>query len=674
MKDNFHTSKRIDVLIVTIIFIVGAFFYYAIPGNFDEISSDLAYYAIAGKDIMSGNFLLDGWYGATNTFYFLALIYGIFGRILGYNIHLIYLIPALEWGIFIAAVTGIILKYNKQLGLKKYFSILVVLAMCLSCCYVYQDYKTFGGVHLDVLLLSLPFILCLTDSMEKENIKWGWRIIAAIIGMLLAIFSDALSLYFIIFPLLLFYIFKLCWRGTQNKKAIAFNLGLTVGVVVLEKCLQMIAQRIGAIQLAWSADSITFVSKEEFFDRIAYFIEEILYIFNADIFSKDISIDNIFCFINLLLLLITIGGIVADFQELMKKNLNQLLLIIIVVQSGIFLFTNYLVLSEGAEYSTRVMYFLFASYLILVGQVDWEKLIKKLNISIPQKWIAISTIAFVIVTIGLNIANMNVNKENEEKKDDSWGRVVEVLESNNLKQGYGTFWLANITTLASGCNIYVNPVGNWIDLTKFKWLSFDTSRWDYANFVLLDNSSWDNITRDTIVDAIGEPNREIIVDGTEVRVMIYDKNIMPYINDSGAENQVDAWWDIVDADNGIKEIKVNDRHFSSWFEADESGKFTSTDEGMLIYGPWKKMGVGVYDITFYYSLEGETNSDNSVLGWADSFSVSGGIENKKEDLISGTGSVTLKNVKVRKECDDVELRMYTTVAGLTVDRIEIKRQ
>lgn len=86
MKNRLIRNDKINSIKLMGIFILGICFYYVFLGNFDSINSDSAYYAIAGKDIMDGNVLLRGWYGATNTFYFLSLVYGIFGKILGFNI------------------------------------------------------------------------------------------------------------------------------------------------------------------------------------------------------------------------------------------------------------------------------------------------------------------------------------------------------------------------------------------------------------------------------------------------------------------------------------------------------------------------------------------------------------------------------------------------------------
>lgn len=683
MKNRLIRNDKINSIKLMGIFILGICFYYVFLGNFDSINSDSAYYAIAGKDIMDGNVLLRGWYGATNTFYFLSLVYGIFGKILGFNIHLIYFVSALEWGIFSAVLMGIILKYNKQSGTNRYISVILALMMCFSSNYIYQQIKILGGVHLDVLLISIPFILCLINNIECGEIRSKWKLITASICMIVAIFSDSLTIYFVVFPMIIFLVIKIVRRDEGlNKKIVFFNLCLMVGIVILEKIWYFFAKKLGAINVLWSYGEISVVSKDELFNRLAYFVEEILYIFNADIFSKTIKFNNFLYFANFILLLISIVGVIVNFKLLIKKSLNQFLLIIIIVESCIFLFSDYLSASDvmlyatsgvaytisGVEYSTRVMYFIFSAYLIMVGQIDWDRLAKKLNVCISLKKIVICILGFALVIFGLNIKNIDIGK----KDISGWKKVVDVLENNNLKRGYGTFWLANITTLASECEIYVNPLCNGNDLSKFKWLSFDTNRWNYANFILIDDSKWDNVTRDTIVDSIGEPDREILVEGTTISVLIYDKNIMPYINDSGEERQIDSWWDIVNSDNGKKELEVNNRHFSSWFEADESGEFTSSGEGMLIYGPYKRLDIGTYDITFSYSLKNDFNNDD-ILGWADIYSAAGKVQNQKIDIISSTGSVTLKNVEVQEECDDVELRMYTTVAGVTADKIEIRK-
>ncbi len=69
--------------------------------------------------------------------------------------------------------------------------------------------------------------------------------------------------------------------------------------------------------------------------------------------------------------------------------------------------------------------------------------------------------------------------------------------------------MANITTLASNCKISVNPAcNNANDFSKYKWLSTNTDDWEYANFVLIDDSKWEGIDEQLIIDAIGEPKEK----------------------------------------------------------------------------------------------------------------------------------------------------------------------
>lgn len=164
---------------------------------------------------------------------------------------------------------------------------------------------------------------------------------------------------------------------------------------------------------------------------------------------------------------------------------------------------------------------------------------------------------FVCVINVVNISQLKITPKAEEKN--RYQKVADELEKRGLQYGYGTFWLSNVVTLTSTCNIYVNPICNSTDISKFMWLSFDTKKWEEANFVLVDDSMWDNISKQTIIESIGEPNEEVQVDN--ISIMIWDKNIMPYIDNSGANRNLDYWWDGDGTEKKIKEIDVTNKHF-----------------------------------------------------------------------------------------------------------------
>lgn len=665
-------EKIIDAIILLIIFMASYCIYYAGIVNMQNVyNSDFAYYAIAGKDILSGNVILKGWYGATNTFYFMDLIYGIAGKIFGFGIDLIYIVSSMVWGAMVTVLSYFTIRLNKGNIKGKYIRVLFMIAICYSSCYLIQIDRILGGVHLDAFLLSLAFIWVSSHYEVEAKKKSVILYIAASICLIMAIISDELVMYFAVLPMAAVYAGRLFFYKKNNDgiKENILKLSCLLFNVVISKAILRVVDSVGGIHLNWQASNILFLNREEFFDRIVFYIEEIIYLFNADLFGQKVSPESFSLMLRFLFVVLIFAGLVASFHILKNSALNQILMTIIFVEACVVVFTNYIEIY--ISYTSRIMYYTFIALALLAIQIDLKHLYNILGVSIPYKAINIASVIFVGIVLLVGITGIQTTEETTEKN--RYQKVVEILKEKGLTQGYGTFWLANATTLTSGCEINVSPASNSKDFSKYQWLSFDTERWDYANFVLVDDSNWDNITRDTIVESIGNPNEEIQVDN--IIIMIWDKNIMPYINDSGAAEQIDYWCNLDEAET-VKTIPVNNRHFYSVFEANENGVFTSNTEGQLVYGPFKNLKEGSYAITFVYSYDGgssENTLGEKVIGYVDVFSNAGNIEYAKKDITAGDGLVTIENVNVYGNCTDAELRSYVYESGVSIKEIIIEK-
>lgn len=72
---------RIRLFFLYLFLLSGIVIYIGFRGM--TVTSDYAYYVQAGQDIFSGNVFLRNWYGSTNNFYLLCLIYGFAGFLRG---------------------------------------------------------------------------------------------------------------------------------------------------------------------------------------------------------------------------------------------------------------------------------------------------------------------------------------------------------------------------------------------------------------------------------------------------------------------------------------------------------------------------------------------------------------------------------------------------------------
>lgn len=651
--------KKRNIVFLTIIFGVSFVLYYIGILNAQNVyDSDYDYYAIAGKDILSGNIFLKGWYGATNTFYFLALLYGVFGKIFGYSIGLLYIVSSFVWALFLTIVSYFVcLICNEDEEDKSGLRLLVVFTLASMSCYFSQSIKILGGCHLDALILGLVYVW----NISRNNIQWKKMVLASLC-FVLAIFSDELVLYFFALPVILVSLFKLL-KNVKNKKNLLVFV-LTIFLTGFTKVGLNILGKMGGIKLTWNTSSISFVERENLFDRIAYTIEELIYIFNADLFGKKIGTDAFIQLINFLLVCIIVGILIKNFNKLKQSFFNQILIVSGFLQVVILLFTSYIDLSIDIDYTSRIMYYFFTMVIFLLAQGDLF-VIPLLKEYKDKRKIKVMICIFLCAINVLNISQLKLIPKAEEKN--KYQKVAEELEKRKLQCGYGTFWLSNVVTLTSKCNIYVNPICNASNISKYKWLSFDTNKWKEANFVLVDDSMWDNISKQTIIESIGKPNEEIQVDN--ISIMIWNKNIMPYIDDSGANRNLDYWWD-GDGTETNKKIDVTNKHFFSQFEARDDGTFISDSEGQLIYGPYVSMKKGTYDITFEYSSPIDTKGN---IGYVDVFSASDKIEYQKQDMKINSDFVTIHNIRVKDDCEDAEMRSYVYIPNVSIKKIIVKK-
>lgn len=669
-----YKRKYLDCIILCCVFAIGFFLYYINCVNYmDFYNSDHTYYALAGKDIMSGNIFLKDWYGSTNTFYFTCLLYGIFGKFLGYSEELLYVVSSFVWASFTTLVsyyTLLIFKGEKKY--QKYMRVFLIVILLFSSCYFSQTIKILAGYHLDVLLLGTVYVWFISKEINECQMNNFLITFITSCLLLLAIWTDQLITLFLVAPIIFTLFLNLVFfKHTSIKnKIILKNLLLTIVLFVLSKVIwKVLENTFGTIQLTWSTNNIRFITYEEFFPRIAFFIEEILYLFNCDILGKTLNIQNLILIVRLLFLFVLVFGFLISIKHILKNIFNQILCTSAVVISCVILLTNYALFTDGIPYTSRLMYYFFVPAVIVFTQIEWDKVLSYIKVKISEvqiKFLGLLTLIFfsMIILVSIKPVGESVRQES------TFNKVANELVSRNLKRGYGSFWLSNVITLTSQCNVEVNPISNGFNLSKFKWLSQDTGQWDSANFILVDDSNWDNMSRETVIECVGKPDEEILIDN--VYILIWNKNIMPYIDDSGYRGKnLDFWWDL-EGEETSKHIQPTNRHFYSWFEANEQGYFTSNKEGQLLYGPFKSLDAGIYNITFYFNYE-NIDAYSEKIGYVDVFSAQNSLQHKVKDILSNDSKVTLENVVVYENCLDAELRVYADIPGITAKEIIVER-
>ena len=635
-------------------------------------NSDAAYYAVAGRDIMRGNILLDGWYGASNNLYFLAILYGVFGQIFGYSLNLIPIVSAFLWACLLTLISYVILNlYSKESGYICVIRVCLALALCFSSCFFSQNERIYAGAHFDVILIGIFYIWVISEEIELRKNHTPQLAVASVL-LILALWSDGLTRIFIVLPVLVGLIFNLLFVAAdrQRKNYCIKHLVLAITLLVTSEIILKILQSTGKMITFWPASGVDIPEWTELFSKIAYFIKSVLYVFNCDVFGHHIGAGSAVLIFRGMVLFLLLFGLWLSLNKIVRNIFNHFLLVCIGIVSLVVVFT----LpggdtSTGPEWTSRLMYCFYIAIVLLFAQIDWERMVALLQVKVGKKVLLSLGIAAMCLMTASNLSVLRVKEDYVNDVCNPFFKIANVLMERGLTRGYGTYWLSSVVTLASEFQTDVRPVLGQ-NLSSFLWLSKSTRSWDYANFMLVDGSMWGEVTEESIIDCIGIPAEKVQVE--EITILIWDKNIMPYINNSGYDGRtISAWWEL---ENGQteKKIEATSNHFASSFAIGEDGYYTSAGEGYLIYGPYKAMSEGVYDVTFEYDYDG-TLEKGAVLGLVDVYSGTQKAEYTSCPAVAGESSVTLKNVRVFPECPDFETRFYAQVPDITMQRIVIKR-
>lgn len=617
---------------------------------------------------MSGNIFLDKWYGAGNSLYFLALLYGLLGTIFGYSYELLWIVSAVLWACLVVLAFWIVLELYIEKPHACAARLCFTFISCFSSCFFLQERKIFTGAHFDVIIIGILYLWVVSREIELCK-NYTPQLILSSVLLLLALWSDNLTKVFIVLPAFVGLIFNLIFVPAQKvkKKYIIKHLTLCVALLVGSKViLKLMQNHIGMI-VSFPPNGVDVSDWTSLFPNIAYFMKTALYVFGCDIFGQHIGANSIILIFRVLVLIVLLFGLGLSLKKIVRNIFNQFILLCIGVETLIVVLTQ-----QGGDtllgpsWTSRLMYCAFISFVLLFAQIDWGRIASLVRIENKKVVLGCGMAAMLLLMV-FNLSILRTGRE--QNPDGHFDEIADALVERGLTRGYGTFWLASSVTVASEFQTDVRPIIGQ-DLTAYHWLSKDTSDWKYADFVLFDKSMWGEVTEESIIDSIGDPAEKVQVG--ETTILIWDKNILPYVNGSGYPGEtLDAWWSLEEG-QAEKVIEATSNHFFSDFVAGENGYYMSDGEGWLLYGPSKSLKDGVYNITFEYDYVG-TMEPGDFLGQVDVKSNAQKVEYVSKPAIAGVNSVTLENVKVLPECTDLETRFYANVEGITVRRIVIRR-
>lgn len=526
-----NTKKNKILLVAAVTLISFVYYYFNCVNELKWVNSDAAFYANAGWDFSSGNLLLKGWYASTNSYFLCCIIYGIAGKIFGFSAGLFYVVSALVWAVLVAVVSMILLTANVSDDSEKIpvFKLMIFMAVLYTSCYFSQGLKIFGGSHIDVALTALVFDYLVCRFVEEKRVN----IIAAILMSVIFFVATGSDLTFVIFGVLPLAGVLLLWCIFSKKKvralvALIYVLGLYglshyIWEFLKEKELIMITP--------FDAAKTGFITMEQLPEKLNFYAKEFLYMLGGEKLFEGVSFLSVWFVLKLIIFALLLMLVLLNLKKIFSCVFNQVMAAAFAGISVVVIFTDYLSLTDGLEYTSRVVFMLFFAFTIIISQADLSAVkinLKKSDgvICSANKYLEKAGIVICGILVLSSLLTFKV-ETSENLKNSTPVKVASVLNEKGLTEGYGIYELSNNVTVFSGEKAQVYPLYNDEEMQRYKWLSKNNKSREYANFVVVDEAGWAAVTVDTLKESFGEPEEIVNID--DAYILIWSDNIRPLI-------------------------------------------------------------------------------------------------------------------------------------------------
>ncbi|MGP4263426.1 hypothetical protein [Escherichia coli] len=436
------------------VFVIFSFIYCLSLALKSGITSDAASMYLEAFDMANGNWLLQGWTLSTVPFYFTeTLWYAVIIKIIGYHQGAMWWVPVLVYTLVILIASLIIVdKNNKVVGV-------LALLMCVSMPSPLSSGLTLAMcIHVGCILATL---LCL----YLTNTKTRFYLVAVFFISSLAMYSDPMFLYTFVAP----YLAAIVIAAYYSKRL--KNISLTLVIILSVVAAKTISYVTVSYEILVTPGTIPpkFVDYNSIFHNLDLFLQGVINYFDAFIFGKEIGVESSFYAARFVIMLAWFTLLVASIKRLFGKSLLDNYLIIATALLPIAYIASNMAVDLA---TTRYLVFSFITGSILIGRF--------INIA-SVKTTYICT-AFAVVFI-CNFSAVTFGKPNDLSM-----QIADYIQSNDLGDGYGTFWVASSVTVRGGND--VRPVT--YDGEKgeaFHWLSKNSWYGFRSRYVVLSNSN-----------------------------------------------------------------------------------------------------------------------------------------------------------------------------------------
>ena len=476
-------------------------FLYFFHVAFIPVNSDSAILIPMAKDILKGNYLLNGWYISTNSYYFTDILEIAALLKLKFSAHTI----LYGWSSFLYALLLIVLYHytvrhcletNKRdllIGLLPVASILLVPLTnagisLMSVC-----------IHITTYLMCiLCWTIAITYLKDGNKLILGLYLIIATLGN----FSDGMFRMVLFAPVCLSALINI-WRKDGIQKSISLIIVNILAFFISSLALKLLVQdgytfQVPGIVIALSTPSM-------WIGRISATIKQLLNLYGyMKVPLNELSYLHFYNFFIILYLFLNLTGVVYYSQRFKR---NSVAVNILVTVS----FLNILacIVTQVEIVNRYFVPFLLFSVPLWIKFFDEILLTKyKESYSLQIKIICCTLgVAILLFKSSYLITCVRTNYEQE---------VAQYLKTENLLGGYGTFWAAARISAETDYSIPIYqvfiPKGN-STIQPFNWLS--NKYWcneKNIDFVIIKHTSRDdepvnsdNLDLSTMFNILGNP-------------------------------------------------------------------------------------------------------------------------------------------------------------------------
>lgn len=273
----------------------------------------------------------------------------------------------------------------------------------------------------------------------------------------------------------------------------------------------------------------SFPTYQKFIENINYFINDILYMYNGDVFGLRFpSVRTAYMLVSIFVLIISVIGLINQAREINRKGNSLLGFVPFVLLTNSIVF----ILKDNIEPNhLTIRYLVFVPFILILGLAYWLNKFKKTNI---KAYLVVSGIILFLIA-----GNIYINKPTLDIKvfrANLLGnyRILSVLYKNKLNYGFSGYWSGLANTVLSNNQIKIRAIGcqnsqriiPFYFITNEGWYSSQKNVDRY--FILMDNSIFlQGCSETNLVNQFGKYNNKILIDGKIIYV--WDKNITSLI-------------------------------------------------------------------------------------------------------------------------------------------------